>query len=192
MNLGRPLPWLAALSLSLAAAGARAQMIEAEVPPAIRTPIWEVAAGVRTAYIKGAGYDPFSDDDGFVQFSICGTRVLVAQGERLAFAAGIGLDAGSSSSTARGTPSSLSLTRVSALAEGRYQPWHRVYGFARLAPGLLHGSASLSDPSAPNEARLTDGFNTFALDASAGAAVRLGEMTRAGLGIWLTADGGYG
>jgi hypothetical protein len=183
---------LAALGLSLAGAGtARAQVIEEAAPPALRPPLWEVAAGVRTVFIKDPGYDPFSGNDGFVQFSLSGTRAIV-RNRRLAFVAGLGLDVGSSSASARGAPSSLSLTRLSALAEGRYQPGQRFYFFARVAPGLLHGTATIDDGSAPGGSGLTGSFDAFSLDAGAGAALRVSEVGAARVGVWLVADGGYG
>ncbi|HSS37331.1 MAG TPA: hypothetical protein VLT58_01055 [Polyangia bacterium] len=184
---------VAALGLSLTgavSANARAQTIEESAPPALRPPSWEVSAGVRAMYIKSAGFDPFSTDDGFVQFSLTGLGVIARKG-RLSLAVGIGLDVGSSSATARGAPSSLSLTRPSALAEGRFQPWSRLYLFARLAPGLVHGTATINDASSPSGSGLTADFDAFSLDASAGGAFCLGAIGSAGLGVWLLADGGY-
>ena len=73
MTIGHRKALLATLALSLAGAlsgSARAQMIEASAPPVLRPPTWEVSAGVRTMYIKSAGFNPFSTNDGFVQFSL--------------------------------------------------------------------------------------------------------------------------
>jgi hypothetical protein len=167
------------------------QLIEVTPEPPLRPPIWEITAGVRTVFIKDPGFDPFSSNDGFVQFSLSGTRAIV-RNDRLAFVAGIGLDVGSSSATARNAPSSLSLTRLSALAEGRYQPWQRFYLFARLAPGLLHGTATIDDGASPAGSELTASFDTFSLDAGAGAAFCLSPVGAAHIGVWLVADGGYG
>jgi hypothetical protein len=160
-------------------------------PAAQAAPVWMLAAGVRTFYIKGAGYDPFSSNDAFVQFSLAGSRALVRHDD-LSLAAGIGLDVGGSSAHARGSATDLRLTRVAALIEGRYQPASRVYFFARVAPGLLHGSAEIKDASSPAGATLGATFDTFALDVGAGAALRLGTFARPRLGVWLVADGGYG
>jgi len=170
---------------------AHAQVLEAAAMPAFRAPAWQLAAGVRTGFIKDPGYDPFSTNDAFVGFSLSGTRVVVRDGD-LSLAAGLGLDVGTSSASARGVPARLSLTRVSAVAEGRYQPWPRFYFFGRLAPGLLHGSAALDDHTSPNGSSLTDGFDLFSLDAAAGAAFCLGAIGTARVGAWLVADGGYG
>jgi hypothetical protein len=194
MITGRRTAPLVALALSLTgalSATAQAQMIEASAPPALRPPTWEVSAGVRTMYIKSAGFDPFSTDDGFVQFSLSALGAIVRR-DRLSLAVGMGLDVGSSSATARNAPSSLSLTHLSALAEGRYQPWSRLYLFARVAPGMVHGAATIDDASSPSSSGLTTEFNAFSLDASGGAAVCLGAVGMARVGVWLLADGGYG
>jgi hypothetical protein len=183
---------LVLLGALLGSAGlARAQVLETEAHPVFRAPTWELAAGVRTAFISDRGYDPFSTNDALVGFALSGTRLVVTDG-RLSLAAGLGLDLGGSSASARGVPSTLSLTRVSAVAEGRYQPWQRFYFFGRLAPGLLHGSATLDDHSSPNASALGDGFDVFSVDAAAGGAFCLGALGSARVGAWLVADGGYG
>ena len=142
------------LVLTSASSGRAQTAIEEAARPLVQPPVWEVEAGVRTMFIKDAGYDPFSADDALSQFSLTATRALVRTGD-WALAAGVGLDLGGSSATVRGAPSSLTLTRVSAVAEGRYQPLARLYLFARLAPGLLHGSASIDDASSPTASGLT-------------------------------------
>jgi hypothetical protein len=193
MKLERRALLVGAIALWLGgAASAQAQTtVEETGRLAVRPPVWEVTAGVRTMYLKGAGYDPFSTNDALVQFSATGTRTVVRR-DRLAFVAGVGLDAGGSSADARGAPSSLTLTRVSALAEGRYQPASRFYFFARLAPGLLHGSATINDASSPAASGLSDDFDLPSLEAGAGGAFCLGDLGKAHLGAWLVADGGYG
>jgi hypothetical protein len=174
-----------------APAWAQAQEQIVQTPPGAGPRGWEATVGVRVAFIKDRAFDPFSDNDAFTQFSLSGTRVI-ARGERVALAAGLVLDLGGTGATARGAPSDLFLTRLSALAEGRYQPWDRLYGFVRLAPGLLHGSASLTDESSPAGSSLATTFNAFSVDASAGAALRLGSLGDTRLGAWLVGDGGYG
>jgi hypothetical protein len=183
---------LAALVLSAAVAHAQVPVVEqAPAPPAARAPGWMLAAGVRTVYIKGAGYDPFSTNDAFVQFSLAGSRAFVRR-DHLSLAGGLGLDVGGSSAKARGSATDLRLTRVSALIEGRYQAVPRLYLFARLAPGLMHGSARIDDASSPSGAPLGTTFDTFSLDVGAGAALRFGALGAARIGAWLVADGGYG
>lgn len=181
---------LAALEVA-PAAPARAEVLEATPEAQAAARPWQATVGVRTTFIKDAGFDPFSSNDAFTQFSLSASRVAVRH-DRTAFVAGLILDAGSAESTARDAPSKLSLTRLSALAEGRYQPWARLFGFARVAPGLLRGSASLQDASSPASSSLTTSFNAFSLDASAGAALRFGSLGDTRLGVWLIGDGGYG
>ncbi len=191
MNPGRRVGWVAVAVAALGAGStARAQVLERGALPAFRAPAWQLTAGVRTEYIKGAGFDPFSTNDAFVTFSASGTRAVLRAGA-LSLVAGVGLDLGASSANARGTPAHLSMTRVSAVAEGRWQPWQRFYLFGRLAPGLLHGSAELDDHTSPNGSSLTDHFDAFSLDAAAGAAFCLAAVGSARVGVWLAADGGY-
>jgi hypothetical protein len=193
MTLGaRAVGWgLLALVLTKANSGRAPTTLEEAARPLVRPPVWEVEAGLRTMFIKDAGYDPFSADDALAQFSLTATRALVRRGD-LALAAGVGLDLGGSSATARGASSSLTLTRVSAVAEGRYQPLSRLYLFGRLAPGLLHGSATIDDASSPAASGLTGNFDSFSLEASGGGALCFGDIGRPHLGAWLVADGGYG
>jgi hypothetical protein len=117
---------------------------------------------------------------------------VIARSGRLSVALGVGLDVGSARATARNAPSSLSLTHPSALAEGRYQAWPRLYLFARVAPGLVHGTATIDDASSPASSGLTTDFDAFSLDAGGGGAFCLGAVGTARLGVWLLADGGYG
>ena len=183
---------MAALAVS-GATSASAQVVQAQAwePPAPpRDPVWEATAGVRTLYIKGAGYDPFSSNDALVQFSLSASRAVVRSGP-WTLAAGLALDVGGSSSSARGDHTSLSLTRLSGLAEARYQSRPRYYLFGRLLPGYLHGSASLEELSSPVTSNLSASFDTFAFDVSAGGALRLADVGLSRVGVWLTADGGY-
>jgi hypothetical protein len=176
-----------------AGAPARAQAQVPVVETTARQPprLWEAAIGVRTVFIKDPAFDPFSNNDAFEQFSLSASRTIVRR-DRAAFVAGLILDVGETDAIARDAPSKLSLTRLSALAEGRYQPWSRLYGFVRVAPGFLHGSASLDDQSSPASSLLSTTFNAFSIDASAGAAVRFGALGAGRLGLWLVGDGGYG
>jgi hypothetical protein len=167
-----------------------APVVEAPALPPVRPPIWEVGAGIRTRFIKDPGFDPFSTNDAFVDFSLWGTRELV-RSDRLVFVAGLALDIGGANAEARGAASALTLTQVSAVAEARYQPATRFYLFGRLAPGLLHGRATIDDGSGLGTGQLATTFETFSLDASAGAALCLGALGMARVGAWLLADGGY-
>ena len=75
--------WLLLLGFvaALAAAGGPAQaQTEAqlvETPAKVGPRLWEGTIGVRTVFIKGAAFDPFSSGDAFSQFSLSGARVVV-------------------------------------------------------------------------------------------------------------------
>ena len=151
---------------------------------------WQGALGVRSALIRSAGFDPFSGNDVLTQVSLGFERVLVRR-EALAFAAGIGTDFGGSDATARSAPSDIRVWRFTLVAEGRYQPWQRAYGFVRFAPGMLRASVEVEDTSTPNRQRLEDSFDVLAADTSLGAAVRLSGPADP-VAAWITAEGGYG
>jgi hypothetical protein len=194
MTGGRWLVLLGSVAAVAAAAGPARAQTEAQLvdAPAKVGPRWlEGAIGVRTVFIKGAAFDPFSSGDAFSEVSFSGAAVI-ARGRRLVLLGGAILDLGTTNATARSAPSQFSLTRISALVEGRYQPWSRVYGFVRVAPGFLHGSASLTDASSPAGGSLGTSFDAFSVDASAGAAFRIGSIGATRLTAWLTGEGGYG
>jgi hypothetical protein len=168
-------------------------IIPEELPP--RADAWQASIGMRAMLIRDAGYDPFSTDDALAQVALSASRLVTRQ-DRLALAAGAGFDYGASDATARGAPSSLGLMRISLSAEGRYVPHPRFYGFVRVAPGLLHVSASVRDDSAPpltgaTPTSLTDSFWLPSLDGSLGAALCLAPQSSR-LGAWIMAQGGYG
>jgi hypothetical protein len=165
------------------------QIQESGAPP-VAAPRWTLAAGVRTLFVKDPGLDPFSTDDALPQFSLTGTGAILRR-DSLALAAGLELDAGSSTATARFASTRLALTTFSVIVEGQYQPARRVNLFARLSPGLLHGAASMADASAPAGAELGTTFNTFSLEAAAGGAFCIAVLPGTRAGLWLSADGGY-
>ena len=134
------------MALSIPAPAA-AQMLErAARPPKPET--WQATAGIRSMLVRSAGYDPFAGNDALIQLSL-GIERLVVRRDAFVFAAGIGGDYGQTSSRARGALTQLHAGRISLLAEGRYQPWERGYGFVRFAPGWLGMSATLTDGSSP-------------------------------------------
>jgi len=178
---------LAVASLA-APAPAAAQMIQ-RVAAKPKAETWQAAAGLRTNLVRSTGYDPFSGDDILAQLSL-GIEHVILRSDRFVFAAGIGGDYGRTSSMARGASSELAVGRISLIAEGRYQPWERGYGFVRFAPGWLGMAASLTDASAPNAATLEDRFGVLSADISAGAAARLSPAPDP-IAAWVTLEGGY-
>jgi len=156
-----------------------------------RETFWQGQLGVRSTFITDPGYDPFSTDNAFTQFSLGVSRTVWDQ-ERLSFAPGVIWDYGERSSTARGENTSLVAHRLALALEGRYHLFPWLYGLVRLAPGAVHHSVELDDPLAP--APLVAKHWAFALDASAGVAFLLGPQTEASASPvrwWLAAEGGY-
>jgi hypothetical protein len=149
---------------------------------------WQGTLGIRTAFVKDTGLDPFSDNDVVSQFSIAISRALARQGG-LGVVGGLVWDTGTTEARARSAQARLGLNRISLLAEARYSVHPRGYGFLRAAPGVLRGTASLEDASAPGPLR--DSFTSFSLDASAGAAARVTSASNI-VGLWAVAEGGYG
>jgi hypothetical protein len=189
--------WLRAAGLAAAlVASGRAAEAHDDLPPAIETlgapparkPLgFQVSVDVRTAFFRGAGYDPFSSDDVFVQRGVAATWALPTS-PVLATAVGASWDYGSEGASARGAETNLTLSRLSAVVEERFSPRPWVYAFARLAPGWLHGTATLDDASIAAPLRTT--FSTFSFDASLGGAARLTRSTR--VSLWVIGDAGYG
>jgi hypothetical protein len=168
----------------------RAPRVRVQAAPRANTDGWQGSIGWRMTFIRSAGFDPFSENDLLSQISFGFQRVL-ARRDALAFAAGAAADFGAGDATARGAPSHMSLWRFTAVAEGRYRFWEHGYGFLRVAPGFLHGSAEVQDSSAPTLGPLTDDFDGLAADASGGAALRVSGSTTP-VAAWLSAEGGYG
>jgi hypothetical protein len=164
-------------------------VVQAAPRPAIRPPgAWSVSVGSRISLLRSAGYDPFSTNDVFAQFSATGLRSF-ATGSRLSTAVGLQWEGGGAQAQARGADASLTLSRVGAVVEERFVPRPWVYAFGRLTPGWLFASATLDDASTVR--RLGTSYSSFCLDASGGLAGRLnpGPMP---VGIWLLAESGYG
>jgi hypothetical protein len=188
---------VAAAILALPASTVAAPLAHDDLPPAIEQvgppPAradrgFQLSVDVRSALFRGAGYDPFSNNDVFVQTGVAGTWALHTS-PTLSTAGGASFESGSAGASARGAETSLSLRRLAAVLEQRFAPRPWVYAFGRVSPGWLSGSASLSDASIA--APLRTSFSTFAVDASLGVAARLtGSRTRAGL--WVVGDAGYG
>jgi hypothetical protein len=147
---------------------------------------WFLALGMRVGFIGNEGLDPFSTTDALSQVAIHGGRTLFTEGD-ISLALLIEWNYGARSATARGLDADLEVHRVSLGAEGRYHLLRRLYGYARLAPGVLHQYAKVSDLDASEVA--------FSADASVGAAVEVfgpkaGMTNRAR--CWLSLGGGYG
>src|SRR5436190_4445933 len=111
---------IAMLGAALAGAAGGAARAADDLPPAIEGVVgrrarppgaWFVSVGPRVSLLRSSGYDPFSTNDVFAQFSATGLRSF-ATGPRLATAVGLQWEAGSTQAEARGADSQLSLSRV--------------------------------------------------------------------------------
>src|SRR5882672_8445061 len=119
---------IAMLGAALVGAAGGAARAADDLPPALesmggrraRPPgPWFVSVGPRLSLLRSSGYDPFSTNDVFAQFSATGLRTF-ATGPRLATAVGLQWESGSSKAEARGADTELSLSRVSAVFEERF------------------------------------------------------------------------
>lgn len=187
---------VAALALA-SPSSARAEADAAEHPASFRAwdtrhRYWQAEAGVRVGKIRDAGYDPFATDDALVATTIGASRTVFQRGQ-LTIAPGIAWDYSESNASARGASSRLVVHRLAATAEIRWHFLPILYGFAKLAPGALHGAATLDDSS--SRTQLGDGFWSFSLDESAGAAFLVtpeDEPHVEQVRLWVTAEAGYG
>lgn len=157
---------------------------------------WWATLGVRTALVRSAGYDLFSETDSLTQMSLSGGRTLLVA-DRWSVAAIGGWDFGSVTGDARGEESELVVHRLTAGAEARYHLFPQLFAFGRLAPGALRVSATLTDAVAGVRlfAGGQEGTWVPAGDLTVGGAVQLYGVTsptskRARL--WATLEGGYG
>lgn len=153
---------------------------------------WSFSLGLRENFITHSGFDPFSTNNVLPQVSLDAGRVVYASGP-FSIATLLGFDWGSTKATARRADTELDVSRITAMLEGRYHFWRRLYAFGRIAPGALYSHATLNDPVASVDRQSNEW--AFASDFSLGAAFEFagearGESQRPR--GWLGLDGGYG
>jgi hypothetical protein len=186
---------LASLPLSLALLFVAAPTLAQEPAPApapSHAELLRLEIGARQAFIADPGFDAFAQHNEFGQLSIAASHPIFARG-RFTLAPGLAWDYGMAEASVRGSPSSLTVHRVSIPIEARFSLLPQLYVFTRVAPGAAHANAEVKDASAP--APLVRGAWIASLDASAGATYRLLTLTDLRgrpLDMWLSADGGYG
>jgi hypothetical protein len=164
---------------------------EPEEPEGIVIPRWQIAAGVRTAFIANEGFDPFSDDDRFFQVSLGGGRTVYSQGFLSIAAIGF-YDTATSSSNVRGESTELEVHRISLGPELRAHVLPMLYAFVRPSPAAIRSIARL-DESTTNTTLYARAW-TFGFDATAGVAFRAISFGKqeSSPRLWLIGEGGYG
>jgi hypothetical protein len=157
---------------------------------------WRVEAGYRGSYIPSYGYQPFSNNGYFPEFSLSGSRTILERG-RFSFACGLAWDMGSSGSVVRQTDeTSLSMQRFTVTLEGRAHLGasdHWGYAYLRAAPGAALEKAKVDDAASPGP--LERSAWRFATDLSAGYAFPIwpwGAASSAEPRVWVQSEGGYG
>jgi len=148
--------------------------------------------GPRVSKVASAGFDPFAGSDDLAQVSV-GVSGTLLRLERFSLAAVGFWDYGSRSATARNSPTSLDVHRLTAGPEGRYQLLPMLYVFAHALPAFAHAQASLDDGI--TQTTFVARHWSYGVDLALGAAYQVygmksGESTRPRL--WLIGEGGYG
>ena len=180
------LPALLAGALCLVAAPAHAEPLGSHQPHV------EASLGVRVSKVADAGFDPFADSDALAQVSL-GLGATVLRAQRFSLSAVGFWDYGQSSSTARGSSTSLAVHRLSVGPELRYQLLTPLYLFVHALPAFAHSEASIDDRVAA-VTRYARHWS-YGVDGALGGAfevygTRSGESVRPRL--WAIAEGGYG
>ncbi len=154
---------------------------------------WRIEVGYRGSFIPSSGYQVFSDNGYFPEFSLSASRTLFARG-RLSVAAGLAWDVGGSGAQLRQVDqASLTMQRVTATLEGRLHFGRWGYAYLRAAPGAAMERAEVDD--AASTAPLEKSTWLFATDVSAGYAWLVWPRDAAGTvqpRFWLQGEGGYG
>jgi hypothetical protein len=146
--------------------------------------------GVRTQYIKSAGFDPFSERDVLPQLAL-GASFAFWTRDKLSVAAAAGFDYGATSAQLRSDDATLRVLRLSLAPEARYHLFRILALTAKVGPTLARESA---DVAGALPTRFKTGWK-FGFDATAGAAVELwGYANPASKKprLWLMGEGGYG
>lgn len=150
-----------------------------------------VELGLRTGFVKDAGFDPYSTNDVINQGSLGGSLTIFRRGP-LSLAVGGRWEWGAVSASARAAKAKLWTHRLSVPVEVRWQLELPLYLFARAAPGALYESATLDDGSATGT--LSSAGWVASGDASLGFALLMGPWRASPRTPrwWLIGDGGYG
>jgi hypothetical protein len=164
---------------------------EPEEPEGIVIPRWNVALGARTMFVTSPGYDPFSEDNRLIEFSIGGGRTVYSQGA-FSIAAVAFYDGSVRQSVVRGEATELESHRLSLGPEVRGHVLPLLYAFARPSPAVLRTIARLDETT--TQTTLHARSWTFGFDAVAGLAFRALSFGRGETAtrLWVIGEGGYG
>jgi hypothetical protein len=148
---------------------------------------FSLEAGARITVIGHRGLDPYSDGDALPQLALgAGITPLRAAPFSLAIEADYAL--GASTGDARGAEASLTTHRLTLGIVGRAELGERLRFFARVAPGVVNASATITDPGFHRA--LDASAWAFGLDAVGGADL-LVTRPDADVGLRLSVDLGY-
>lgn len=159
---------------------------------------WEAGIGLRTTFVRSAGYDPYSTRDDLVQLSLEARRVVWFK-NRLQLVYGVAWDWGRSSATAREGRTEMGAHRLGMIVEARYRLHPLLAVHARFVPSVQYDWERLTDPSGALTGTGLVSWNddhwALAVDGAAGASARLLQFeSERGeeLSVWFRAEGGYG
>lgn len=150
-----------------------------------------VYIGFRAINVKHPGYDPFSESDALATSAI-GFSFTPSRSQRFSLHFATEWNIGSSTAYARGAQTDLLVNRVALGLEGRWMPKSRFYLYARVMPAAVHLAGKIEDWELGVD--LESSSWTFAVDTSAGAALRLGtagKEPKRTTSFWLMMDWGY-
>ncbi len=157
----------------------------------VRAHRFGVYVGFRAMNVKHPGYDPYSTSDALVQ-NVIGFSFSPWRSRPLSLHFLGEWNVGSASAYARGAQTDLLVNRIALGLEGRWMPKSRFYLYAKLVPSLMHLGGEIDDYELG--VKLESSSWAFALDASAGAAIRLGtagKEPKRTASFWLMMDWGY-
>jgi hypothetical protein len=163
--------------------------------PTVESPVrrerFGVYFGFRALNLKHAGYDPYSESDALATNAI-GLSFTPTTSKRFALHFATEWNIGSSQAYARGAEADLTVNRFALGLEGRWMPNSRFYLYARVMPAAMYLFGEIKDWEMG--VNLESSSWTFAVDTSAGAALRLGTATserKRTASFWLMIDWGY-
>ncbi len=150
----------------------------------------DLAAGFRLASATHKGLDLFSESNVLPEFVVrAGGAFLSVDRFSLAVLAEMGLSG--TDASLRSSFTNLELTRFTLGIEGRYHMHHRLFGYARVAPGVELATAFLNRGY---ESEMKDKSAAFQFDAALGMALRLAgnsDGSRRVPRFWAFVEGGF-